>query len=288
MTEPATTLLAIAAAAYALAFLLTVIRLWQNREPTRNLNYAIILFGWIMHSWGLWLRGLDAGSCPIRNPFEVLQFVSWSVLVIYLFTGKVFRLSLFGSGCAVLALLLSTGAFLFTDPHDLPLTSSLGGNPWIESHAALALFSYGVFGLLAVVSGLYLLQNYSLKRKRRIAGFRFLPPILDMELVMQRLLYMACVVFSVAMGLGMVHWIQAGSLLDSVKLVFSVLLWVGYLVALLLHWLGRLYGQRMAQVCFVLFVMALANLWPVESGRAQAAPTESPMSMIPAIADFRG
>jgi ABC-type uncharacterized transport system permease subunit len=29
-------------------------------------------------------------------------------------------------------------------------THIFGGNPWIELHAALAIFSYGVFGLLAL------------------------------------------------------------------------------------------------------------------------------------------
>ena len=46
-----------------------------------------------------------------------------------------------------------------------------GGNPWIELHAAIALFSYGVFGLVALTSVMYLLRNFSLKKKNLRAGY---------------------------------------------------------------------------------------------------------------------
>src|SRR5690606_13094825 len=112
-------------------------------------------------------RGLAVQSCPIGNPFEVLQFVSWSIVLIYILTGPVFRTSLLGSFCAVLAGLLSVGSLLVPSwDQPYPAGALFGGDAWVEAHAAIALFSYGLFGMLAVTSVMYLLQNYGLKHKR--------------------------------------------------------------------------------------------------------------------------
>src|SRR4029077_491765 len=67
-------------------------------------------------------------------------------------------------------------------------THIFGGNQWIELHAALAVFSYGIFGLLALTALMFLLRNYSLKTKHLGGWFSFLPSILDLDHISVRLL----------------------------------------------------------------------------------------------------
>ena len=253
--------------AYVAALILTLVRLGNRRPPLHGVNLVLILTGWVLQSAGMWVLGMEAGSCPIRNPFEVLQFVSWSVIILYLFTGQVFRLSLFGTGSASLAAIIGFAAYIIPGANRIAPHSYLGGDPRIEAHAALALFSYGIFGLLAVLSILYLLQNNSLKTKKNAGVFRFLPSLMEMDTVLMRLLIMACVVYTVSVSIGALYWV---SHLDEValpKLVTTVTLWVAYWVVLVLRASGRLFGTRLAWSCVLLFIAALLILWPVEASR---------------------
>lgn len=253
--------------AYVAALLLTLFRLGNSREPLHGSNLILILIGWFSQSAGLWILGMEAGSCPIRNTFQVLQFISWSIVILYLFTGQVFRLSLFGTGSASMAAIIGFSAFIIPGANRFQPTSYLGGDPRIEAHAALALFSYGIFGLLAVLSILYLLQDKSLKNKRHAGVFRFLPSIVDMDVVLLRLLIMACVVYTVSIAIGALYFVSHLNEVSMPKLVLTMALWVAYWVALVLRIMNKLYGTRLAWTCILLLVAALFILWPVEASR---------------------
>ncbi|MEX0321273.1 MAG: inner membrane protein YpjD [Puniceicoccaceae bacterium] len=253
--------------AYVAALLLTLFRLGNSREPLHGSNLILILIGWFSQSAGLWILGMEAGSCPIRNTFQVLQFISWSIVILYLFTGQVFRLSLFGTGSASLAAIIGFSAFVIPGANRFQPTSYLGGDPRIEAHAALALFSYGIFGLLAVLSILYLLQDKSLKSKSHASVFRFLPSIVDMDVVLLRLLVMACVVYTISVGIGALYFVSHLNEVSIPKIVLTLALWIAYWVALILRVMNKLYGTRLAWMCIILLGAALIILWPVEASR---------------------
>ncbi len=266
--------------AYVAALGLTLFRLGNRREPLHGTNLMLILVGWFSQSAGLWMLGLEAGSCPIRNTFEVLQFISWSIVILYLFTGQVFRLSLFGSGSATLAAIIGFSAFIIPGANRIQPHSYLGGDPRIEAHAALALFSYGIFGLLAVLSLLYLLQDKSLKSKRYSGIFQFLPSIVDMDVVLMRLLIMACVVYTVSVGIGALYFFSHLNEVSIPKLVLTLALWIAYWLVLILRSMNKLYGTRLAWMCILLLGAALIILWPVEASRdhSHLVSTASPPS----------
>ena len=270
MLIPDKWLLLIGTMAYVAALILTLVRLSDRRPPMHGINLVLILCGWIMQTTGLWILGMEAGSCPIRNPFEVLQFVSWSIIVVYLFTGQVFRLSLFGTGSASLAAIIGFLAFVIPGATHVPENYYIGGDPRINAHASLALFSYGIFGLLAVLSALYLLQNNSLKTKRNAGIFRFLPSLMDMDTVLMRLLVMACIVYTISIAIGALYWFTNFSEVSLPKLVLTIALWVAYWLVLVLRAANKLYGTRLARSLLLLFVAALLILWPVEASRTHA------------------
>lgn len=272
--------------AYLSALALTLALLARRKGPRHGLNLIIILSGWILQSSGLWILGMDAASCPIRNIFEILQFVSWSIIVVYLFTGQVFRLSLFGTGSATLAALIGLWAMLLPNKTAVGQGSFLGSDPRIEAHAALALFSYGIFGLIAVLSALYLMQNYSLKKKKHNGIFRFLPSIMEMDTVLLRLLIMACVVYSISIGIGALYWLTHPEHLSTLKILTTVSLLIAYWLVLILRVLNKLVGSKLAKACLALMAAALLILWPVDSSRqlkpsgnqAPAAESTTPTS----------
>lgn len=250
----------------------------QRRRHSRPLVYGFLSAGFIFQTVGLYIRGQEIGGCPIGNKFELVQFITWSAILLYLVIGPAFRLSLLGYFTSAMVAVLSLTSLL-RPSWDLARQNHLiGANPWIEFHAALALFSYAVFGLLAVTSLMYLLQNYSLKNKRVRGIFAYLPSILDLELINLRLLGMGVAILSVSLTLGSVHWLGDPESVNTPKLLITVSIWAAYLIALALRLRSILISSRLAWVCVLLFGLALLSIDPVNASR-QAPDSNQSVAM---------
>ncbi|MSU46735.1 MAG: cytochrome C biogenesis protein [Lacunisphaera sp.] len=263
------TLLWLGALLYLAGFLTGLVAL-TKRQPSAGQRTILNLFlvgGWGFQMAGLYVRGLAGGGCPLGNTFEIVQFVAWSAMVMYFFVGTIFRGSLLGLFTAGYAAALGLVSLLI--PHwDLVRGQKLfGNNPWIEVHAALAVFSYGVFGLLALTSLMQLLQNWSLKNKRLNGLFWFLPSVVQLEQINYRLVLLGVTLLTISLGVGASWWVRNTESVHLPKLLVTVSVWLCYFVVLLLRWRGRLVSVRFAWVCLVLFCVALLSLGPVNSNR---------------------
>ncbi len=269
-------LLLAGAVVYGFALAPTLYFLLRRRPPPHQFIFGVVLIGFGLQSIGLHLRGMAVGSCPVGNPFEILQFISWSIILIYIFTGTIFRATVLGTMSAMLAGLLGLLSAAVPGWDEDRTFRPLGGNPWIESHAALAFLSYGVFGLLAVTSVIYLLQNHSLKEKRWASALQFLPSIVQLEAVHFRLLSVACGIFTISIGIGLMYWVSTPDPDLSGKLLVMTALWAAYLGVWVLRMLQRLYGMRLAWINITLFMVALLSIWVVEAYRP--SPGQNPTS----------
>jgi ABC-type uncharacterized transport system permease subunit len=227
-----------------------------------------------MQLLGLYLRGLAVGGCPLGNTFELFQFTAWSATTLYLVVGVTFRSSLLGYFSACLAAVLTLTSLAIPAWDATRRTHLFGGNPWIEFHAALALFSYGVFALLALTAAMLLLRNYSLKHKQLGGWFSFLPSIIDLDLISMRLLGTGVFLMSAALAVGSVYWLRDPGSVNVAKLLITVSVWIAYAVALGLRLKSRLVSRRFAWTCIILFAVALISLGPVNSSRHNVAPVE--------------
>jgi ABC-type uncharacterized transport system permease subunit len=256
-----------AAGFYLAGLLLGVMSLLRGGKPSGTGTYVLLAIGYLAQFVGLGVRGKIEGGCPLGNPMEICQFTAWSAITLYLVIGVTFRSSLLGTFTSVFAagitlLSLSIPAWDATRRSHI-----FGGNPWIEFHAALALFSYGVFALLAFTSGMFLLRHYSIKSKHLGGWFSFLPSILDLDHIGVRLLLTGVVLLGAALAVGSVYWLRDPGSVGAFKLAATVAVWIVSAVALGLRWRGRLLARRFAWTCLGLFAAALLSLGPVDSSR---------------------
>jgi ABC-type uncharacterized transport system permease subunit len=266
----------LASACYLIAFVLGTVAVLRDRRHSRLAMYAIVAVGFLLQTLGLYLRGRAAKGCPIGNMFEIFQFTAWSAISLYLVIGATFRLSLLGYFTSCLSAVL-TVVSLGTPSWDATRhINAFGATGWIELHAALALFSYGVFALLALASGLYLLQTYSLKHKHLHGLFSFLPSILDLDHISLRLLLAGVALMTWSLGVGSIHWLEDLASVDRAKLLVTLAVWLAYCLALVLRLRRRLISQRLAWACVVLFVAALLSLPLVNASRHPVAPPVPP------------
>jgi ABC-type uncharacterized transport system permease subunit len=269
----------IAATLYLTGFILGTVALLRERRHSRIWMYILIAAGFMIQTVGLALRGRTLQGCPITNIFELFQFTAWSATSLYLVIGPTFRLSLLGYFTACLSATLTLVSLLIPAWDVARRANNFGGSAWIEFHAALAMFSYGVFGLLALTSIMYLLQVFSLKRHHLRGFFSFLPSVVELDHISYRLLTAGAVLMTAALSVGYVHWVQDRESVKHFKILVTGLIWLTYAIALILRWRGILITKRLAWTCIVLFMAALLSLGPINSSRK--APAAAPSASQP-------
>ncbi|HLS27883.1 MAG TPA: cytochrome c biogenesis protein CcsA [Opitutales bacterium] len=260
---------------YTLGFLFGLTALLRGKRPSQAKLFAIVLAGFVLQTIGLYARGLEVGSCPLGNTFEITQFVVWSLVLLYMAVGPVFRMSLLGFFASGLAAVLGLVSLSVIDWDGERKAHVFGPNLWIELHASLAIFSYGIFAILALTCIMYLVQNNSLKRKKMKGLSPFLPSILQLDQMILRLLTTGVIILTFSLILGSFYWFKN---LDSVnwpKLTVTIAIWIAYLILASLRLQRRVVAHTLAWTCILLFLITLASIWPVASSSFQTTASIS-------------
>ena len=254
-----------------------------HRKARRPYTLVLVSFGWTLQTIGLYARGLEYGGCPLSNRFELVQFMVWSAIALYIFVGPAFRVSFLGmftSTFASVFSILSLTIRSWDSPSRVPI---FGDSPWIETHAALALFSYGVFGILALTSVMYLLQSRSLKQKKMGGLFPYMPSIFELTQINFRLLTIGFFILSASLAIGAVYWSREIGSVDLPKLGTTIVVWFAYGILLLLRFRQTLSYKQYSWTCIAVFAAALLSLEAVDQPKAKdslpidsAPPTRSP------------
>ena len=267
-----------AAGLYAAGFILGTASILRGGRVRGWPIYGAILAGYLLQFIGLGIRGRAAGSCPLGNEFEIFQFTAWSAITLYLVIGVTFRSSLLGYFTSCLATALTILSLSIPAWDSVRRSNIFGGNPWIALHATLAIFSYGVFGLLALAAALFLFRHFSLKSKRLGGWFSFLPSILDLDHIEVRLLGAGAALLTLALLFGSVYWVRDFENVGLFKLSATIAVWAVAAVAFGLRISGHLLSKRFAWTCLALFAAALLSLEAVDTSRHPSAMPASQRS----------
>src|SRR6478672_12469611 len=88
---------------YLMGFAYSIYSLGASKHVTSRTTFWAICAGFVFTTIFLFDRGHVIGRCPITNRFEVLVFMTWSMVLIYLVIGSSYRLSLMGAFTAPVA-----------------------------------------------------------------------------------------------------------------------------------------------------------------------------------------
>lgn len=236
--------------------------LWRRgfRRDDR-INYLLLLMGFGLHTVAMMKRGLSLDRCPTNNLYEAIAFFTWTLLAAYLVLGVWRRLRFVGAFAA--PLLFAVGVFAL-----MPALDQRGPRPNFQGdpvslHAALVLLSYGAFALGGVAGLMYLTQERDLKFHKLRAAFSLLPPIQRLETVIGRALLAGFLLLSAGLVVG-AFWLKPPEGLTyrgDVKVLWSVLVWLVYLVLLVLRWKFAQRGRRLAWGALGSFTFVLLTFW---------------------------
>jgi len=232
----------------------TLFAIGAGRFRPGRVNLAAMLVTFFLLSVDLWQRGQVQRGCPINSLFDVLIFVSWSIVLIYVLVGSAYRLSLLGTFTSVLVLAI----LLFAQLAPIDQTPGVRAmrDPWVEFHAALSLIAYGAFALAGVAGMMYLLQDRELKKQRGGALLYNLPPVTELAVANIRLLWLGFGLLTISFVAGLI----SGMPVNTVKFWTSVLIWAVYGAMLALRKTHNLAPRRAAVLSIAVFLFALLSL----------------------------
>ena len=245
---------------YALLAILGINDIRKGLRPPSSMTLFTTLGGFLLQTFGLVLRGRETGGCPIGNPFEIIQFITWGLILTYIAVGSAFRNSLLGILSASMVTILGLGSFLKSS-WDYPYHNSLfGENALIELHASLALLSYAVFGLLSLTCLMYLIQNHYLHKKFFNYQSELFPSLLELEKCNIRILKIGTLILVFSLIIGTFYWLPNPNSIEIEKLVVTILLSISYISVLFLGEKKVLYHRKISWVCILLFFGALISV----------------------------
>ncbi|WP_028321256.1 c-type cytochrome biogenesis protein CcsB [Desulfatiglans anilini] len=237
-----------------------------RRKGFFRYGYGFLLAGFIAHTIFLGYRYHLLEAAPVLNFKAALGFFAWSIVLVYLIFEIRFRLKVLGSFVAPFAAFLMALSFTLTgvDEPVKPIFKSL----WLPVHVVTVFAGNGLFTITFVASGMYLLQERFIKRKRLGALYTRLPSLATLDAIAHHALIYGFSFMTVGMITGSIYaQVALGSYWQwDPKEVWSLITWLLY--AVLLHqrltvgWRGRR-AAIMAMVCFamLIFTFAGASFW---------------------------
>jgi len=248
--------LILATLAFLGGFILAMTSWRREGDRPHGLNIPLAIAGLIFQTLFLRERGELHGRCPITNGAEILVFVSWSIVIMYLVLGRAFRLSLLGVFTMPIIFLFQVFAITFLAVADPGARPPAQLDPWLELHAAMSLLAYGAFGLAGIAGVMYLVQDRQLKSHKPGRLFYSLPPIRYLSTALVRLLAIGTVLLSIGILAAFLMKVQP----LPAHLLISGAVWLAYAALLVLHTWKHLPPKQLSLSAIGAFAFALATL----------------------------
>ncbi len=226
-----------------------------GRFLPNRLNFILIAGGFFLQTLFLYERGRQIGRCPLTNLFEVLVFLSWALVLIYLVVGAAYRLSLMGAFTSPVASGLLLASLL------LPLDRAASRpasppDPWLEMHGALSVIAYGALALAAVAGVMYLVQQCQIKSRHPGSVSYHMPSIADLATANARLIFLGWTLLTA----GLIAGFAVGMPEGAAKLWWSGAVWLLYGGMVLARRIRGLSPGRQARFSVAAFVLVLVSL----------------------------
>ena len=248
-------LLVLSTFCFLLGFAYTMYALGAKAYRHSRMNLVAMLAGFLCQTGFLYVRGQALGRCPLTNLFEVLVFLSWSMVLFYLLIGPAYRLSLLGFFTSPLVFIFQMFALL--TPWDVAPTLRAAPNAWLELHAAISVVAYGAFALAGVAGVMYLAQERQLKTHHLNSIFYHLPPIRDLATANKRLVWTGLALLTVGLCAGF----AMGNLgAHAAKIVWSSAVWLLYAFLAGAEVWHRISPRRAALLSVGAFALVLVTL----------------------------
>lgn len=139
---------------YLVATLLFFTFILSQKDFASNVGLVAMIAGFLLHTYGFYLRITITGRPPVSNMYESVVWVSWGAVMFSFILERIQKKKyfLFASGLiAVVCLIMADIAPTVLDPSLQPLQPVLRSNMWLMIHVMTITLSYSAFFLAFVL-----------------------------------------------------------------------------------------------------------------------------------------
>jgi ABC-type transport system involved in cytochrome c biogenesis permease subunit len=237
--------------------------LWRRGFRRDNhVNYFLLLAAFCLHTTSMVRRGFSLQHCPVNNLYEATLFIAWTIVATYLVLGALPRLRFLGAFASPVLFVMGVFALMpALDPPHGPKPEF--GNAWGSLHAALIFLAFGAFGLGSAASLMFLTQEHDLKFHKLRAILSLLPPIQRLEKIAGGLVTAGFLLLTAGLAVfPLLKEKPGGTTGFDPMILWSVLVWLIYLVLLAMRWRGQ-GGRPFAWATLGSFAFVLLTFWGI-------------------------
>lgn len=223
---------------------------------------SIILFlGFLCQSGAILFQYFQTGHIPVQNLHETLSAFAWAVVAVFLVLQLRFHLMVLGALVAPLAALVAIIASMLPRPQ-MQLAPFVQGL-WRTVHIGTLVLGNAALAIACLVGILYLIQENTIKDKKRGFFFRRLPSLklLDSVSYASLIVGFPLLTFGIISGVIYAQMVRGQFWTWNPREIFAAITWLVY--AALLHerlavgWRGR----RAAVMTIVGFIILLFTFY---------------------------
>ena len=147
----------------------------QQKPHWHKMGYILLIIGFILHTLTIGHAYIIAGHVPVQNLRETLSIAAWAIAGITIGFQYKYHLKVLGVFAAPLAaLIMIVASQLSTEPVQ---TKNLFNSIWLLFHIISVFLGDAAFALACGVGLFYLVQEQTIKKKKRGFFFRRLPSL---------------------------------------------------------------------------------------------------------------
>jgi len=263
LSEKGSFLIAIVLYGISLIYGIFLIRAGFRRDD--RINYLVLFAGFCFQTLTMFMRGLSFSHCPVHNLYEAILFVSWSILLGYLFLGLHPRLRFLGVYVAPLVFVL--GLLAYMPGMDNHTQNLFGGNSrlWVNLHATIILLAYGLFGLSGICGIMFLSCAHNLKFNKVSAFFSNLPSMERLGTVMFETMVAGIILLTIGLFIGAFALKPPEGLRfrGDPKVQWAIFVWLVYLFLISMYRFFSWGTRRLAIGSIGSFAFVMLTFWGV-------------------------
>lgn len=151
---------------YLVALIIAVAGRFKNSVTSSGLSLCLMICGFLIHTYGLYLRTIILNRPPVSNMYESVVFVGWAV-VFFSFCLLFQKRARHNYNNIILSSTLLAATLVMIMADLLPMSSELGmleavlrSTYWLTIHVLVIVSSYGAFALACALGHIYLVRVF--------------------------------------------------------------------------------------------------------------------------------
>ena len=234
--------------------------LLKNGKKEKIIDRTIII-GFSLHTLSIIVTIVHRGLFPALNLTEALFLISWTAfgiifIINILYKPRLARLVILPIIFIMYLISLESGTQEVTDNY-------LFSHPLFPVHVFFSIIGEATFLIAFLLGIFFFIESYSLKNKKLISIFGYLPSLEALEEAIMRLFYGGFLCISVGLITGII-WISLDKNLHfdtNPKLIFMMMSWFFYGSIILAKHLLTLRGKRIAYTAIFGFILILCTFF---------------------------